>query len=66
MCYYQVNSAVIKQFFTTCNQATFIQQALVVRHLMLSTPCTGRSVNLHYKFRGLYVFCRVVYRQRFL
>jgi hypothetical protein len=66
MCYYSVNSAVIKQFFLGCSQEVFIQQALVIRHLFMSTPCTARSATLYHKFFGLYVWCRAVYRQRFL
>jgi hypothetical protein len=59
------NPAVIKSTLSRMNKNEFIETALEIKNNFLSLDYEIENMNLKYKFKNLYDWCKAFYRKKF-
>ncbi len=60
------NPAVIKSTLSRMNKNEFIETAIEIKNNFLSLDYENENMNLKYKFKKLYDWCRVFYSKKFI
>jgi hypothetical protein len=66
MVLYNSNLAVIKSVLSQADKAQFIFHAREIKSILLDFDLTEKNANERYKFLNLYVWCRTVYKKKYI
>lgn len=66
MILYNSNPAVIKSVLLQADKTQFIFHAREIKSILLDFDLTEKNANERYKFLNLYVWCRIVYKKKYI